>query len=425
MEILSRAVERARRDPNYRFALLFLDLNRFKLVNDSLGHLAGDRFLVEISKRLERSLRKNDVVGRFGGDEFVIILDNVKGVSQATRTAARVQRELQRPLVIHGQEIVTSACIGIAMSDDTRERPEEYLRDADIAMYRAKTQGAGGFEVFDQEMHEDAVRQLQLENELRHAVDRGELILYYQPYVNLADGRIVGFEALLRWSHPQLGMVSPGEFIPVAEDVGLIVPIGWWVIEQACAQLEAWNPLIGQDQPFTLSVNVSTRQLRQRGFVRRLRRILENHDIDRGRLCLEITESVMTDLGDGVIALLERIKRLGLKLAVDDFGTGYSSLAYLRRFPVDILKIDRSFIREIATTRQDVAIVRAITTLAENLQLSAIAEGVETLAQANRLRALGCRVAQGYLFAMPEHPRRAEEILRAERLTADEQRAAS
>ena len=410
MEILSRSIERARRKEDYRFALLFVDLNRFKLVNDSLGHLAGDRFLVEISQRLAACLRSTDVVGRFGGDEFVVIVDDIKDVQQATRAAERLQAELIEPVVIDDQEIVTSACIGIAMSDVSRTRPEDYLRDADIAMYRAKQRNAAGFEVFDQKMHEEAISRLQLENRLRHAIEADELLLHYQPYVSLADGQVIGFEGLIRWQPPDGQMISPGAFIPVAEDTGLIIPIGWWVIETACRQLERWQQ-IAATEPFTLSVNVSSRQLGQRRFVEGLEEILARYDIRREQLCLEITESVMTDLGEWVIELLDRVKGLGVKLAIDDFGTGYSSLSYLRRFPADVLKIDRSFIMKLHETKEDVAIVAAIATLAETLDLRVVAEGVETVQQANQLRALGCRTAQGFLYSKPLPADDAEAVL--------------
>ncbi len=417
MEILSRSIERAQRNPRYRFALVFLDLDRFKMVNDSLGHLAGDRFLVEIAKMLSRCLRRNDVVGRFGGDEFVVIVDDIKNLNEATRTAERIQSALRQPLTIDGHEIVTSACMGIAMSDPSRSRPEDYLRDADTAMYRAKQRDLAGFEVFDQRMHEHAIAQLKLENDLRRAIDADELILYYQPYVSLTDGLMVGCEGLIRWQHPEIGLVPPDDFIPVAEDTGLIVPIGWWVIEQACGQLQEWEKLVG-DRAFTLSVNVSNKQLGEARFVEKLEHLLSRHDIDRGRLCLEITESVMTDLGDSVIALLDNIKQLGVRLAIDDFGTGYSSLSYLRDFPVDLLKIDRAFVSSLEENKKDRAIVQAIITLAESLELTVVAEGVETLQQANRLRDLGCRLAQGFLFSMPVEAWKAEELLRKETLTA-------
>jgi len=410
MEILLRSIDRARRSDDYKFALLFVDLNRFKLVNDSLGHLAGDRFLVEISQRLTACLRSNDVVGRFGGDEFVVILDDIKDVDQACQAAERIQTELLDPVLIDGQEIVTTACIGIAMSNASRTQPEDYLRDADIAMYRAKDRDDTGYVVFDRAMHDEAISKLQLENRLRHALGADELLLHYQPYVSLANGQVLGFEGLIRWQPPDDAMISPGAFIPLAEDTGLIVPIGWWVIETACQQLEKWQQMAPME-PFTLSINVSSKQLGQRGFVDLLEEILKRYDIERSQLCLEITESVMTDLGEWVIELLDRVKALGVKLAIDDFGTGYSSLSYLRTFPVDILKIDRSFVMKLHETKEDVAIVAAIATLADTLDLAVVAEGVETVQQANQLRALGCRTAQGFLYSKPVPVDDAEALL--------------
>ena len=380
-------------------------------------------FLVEIGKRLALCVRRNDVIGRFGGDEFVVIVDDIKNVKEATRTAERIQTALRQPLTIDGQEIVTSACMGIAMSDPSRTRPEDYLRDADTAMYRAKQRDLAGYEVFDQRMHKHAIAQLKLENMLRRAIDADELILYYQPFVSLADGRMVGCEGLIRWQHPEIGLVSPGDFIPVAEDTGLIIPIGWWVIEQACEQLQEWEQLIGK-RDFKLSVNVSNKQLGEAQFVEKLERRLSRYDIDRGRLCLEITESVMTDLGERVVTLLHDIKQLGVRLAIDDFGTGYSSLSYLRDFPVDVLKIDRAFVNSLEEKKKDRAIVQAITTLAESLELTVIAEGVETLQQANRLRHLGCSLAQGFLFSMPVEAWKAEELMHKETLTATDYVAA-
>jgi len=307
--------------------------------------------------------------------------------------------------------------MGIAMSDPRRTRPEDYLRDADTAMCRAKQRDLASFEVFDQRMHKHAIAQLKLENKLRRAIEADELILYYQPYVSLTDGRMVGCEGLIRWRHLGIRLVSPGDFIPIAEDRGLIIPIGWWVIEQACAQLQEWERLVG-DRPFTLSVNLSTKQLGEARFVEKLERRLASCDIDRGRLCLEITESVMTDLGEGVITLLQEIKQLGVLMAVDDFGTGYSSLSYLRNFPVDLLKIDHAFVSSLEENKKDRAIVQAIITLAESLELTVVAEGVETLQQANRLLDLGCEMAQGFLFSMPVEAGKAEELLRRETLTA-------
>jgi diguanylate cyclase (GGDEF)-like protein len=417
LEILARAIERAERNSDYHFAVLFLDLNRFKVVNDSLGHLAGDRFLVEISRLLERSLRKNDIVGRFGGDEFVVVVDDIRDIHQATRAAKRIQAALRRPVEMDGHEIVTSACIGIAMSHADRQRPDDYLRDADIAMYRAKAHNKG-FEVFDQRMHDEAVEQLELEHMLRRAIDGDELELFYQPYINLSDSRIVGFEGLVRWHHPEHGLTLPGQFIPLAEDTGLIIPLGWWVLEEACSQLQDWWDRDDLGMTPTLSCNISSKQLVETDFVRRLEAILDRHGFDRQLLTLELTESVMTDVGEGVVELMHQIKRLGVKLAIDDFGTGYSSLAYLREFPIDVLKIDRAFVAELGKSRREGAIVRAITMLTQSLGLVSIAEGVETTADANRLRGLGCNLAQGFLFSQPVPVDRAEELVRDDQRNA-------
>jgi EAL domain-containing protein (putative c-di-GMP-specific phosphodiesterase class I) len=285
-------------------------------------------------------------------------------------------------------------------------------------MYRAKSQGTRGFEVFDQRMHDDAVEQLRMENQLRRGIDNEELELYYQPYIGLTDGRVVGFESLIRWNHPELGLVFPGDFIPLAEDTGLIVPLGWWVIESACAQLQEWSESGDLGATPTLSLNVSSKQLVESDFVSRLEAVLDRHGFDRQLLTLEITESVMSDLGERIIDLMHEIKNLGVRLAIDDFGTGYSSLAYLRKFPVDVLKIDRSFVMELGRTRREAAIVRAITTLTRSLGLVSIAEGVETSRQATKLRDLGCNLAQGFLFSEPVPVARAEEILREDRRNA-------
>ena len=399
MERLGQAQARARGRSGGAFAVLFLDLDRFKLVNDSMGHRAGDQLLVAIARRLDRIRRAGDTVARLGGDEFAILVEGVEDAPSAGRVADRVHRELAHPFEIGGQEVFTSASIGIALGGIADHRPEDLLRDADTAMYRAKTHGIAKHAVFDITMHDHAVAVLQLENDLRRAVERGELRVCYQPVVALQSARIVGFEALVRWQHRQRGLVPPKEFIPVAEETGVIGVVGRWVLTEACRQMRGLQQLQPRGAGLSLAVNVSGRQILQPDLVEQVGEILNHSGLDPRLLRLELTESALVQNESAAARCLHRLRHLGLKLAIDDFGTGYSSLSYLHRMPIDVLKIDASFVQTMATDEKNRRIVETILSLGKNLGVEVIAEGVETAQQARVLTGLGCSYVQGHLFS--------------------------
>lgn len=396
---LSHAINRSRRHPTYQFALLFLDLDRFKVINDSLGHTIGDQLLITIAHRLESCLRPGDTIARLGGDEFVVLLEETEHVEQAQGIAERVQQMLSAPLQIEDQAIFTTVSIGILMSDPTYCSAAQMIRDADTAMYQAKMRGKACAIVFDPAMHAQAIQQLQIESDLRGALERNEFRVFYQPIVELDNGHIVGFEALLRWQHPQRGLLTPGEFLTIAEETGLIVPISWWVLRTACAQIHQWHSTLPGATSLWVSVNLSPKQLAQPNMLAQLLAILNETGLDAQHLKLEITEHTLIEYGELTIELLSDLRRLGVQLCIDDFGTGYSSLSYLQRFPVDVLKIDRSFISQIDEHNKRGEIVRTIIALARNLGLRAVAEGTETMRQAHELRRLACDFGQGWLFA--------------------------
>lgn len=394
-------------------AVLFLDLDNFKVVNDSLGHEAGDDLLLAVAERLESCLRTGDTVARLGGDEFTILLEDVAGVDEATTVAGRIMQELDAPVTLGGQEVFVGASIGIALSTSGLGTPEEMLRDADAAMYEAKARGKGGYEVFDPGMNERVLERLQLESELHRALWGEELRLYYQPGVFLANGSVTGFEALLRWEHPIRGILPPSEFLTIAEECGLIVPIGKWVLREACRQTREWQQLRPSEYPITVSVNVSARQFQNPGFLEEVEEILEETGLDPATLILEITESLVMEDSSSTRDALQRLKDLGLRLAIDDFGTGYSSLSYLKDFPVEVLKIDRSFVDRMTEDPRSASIVSTIIAFANSLGLSVTAEGIENAEQLARLKELGCPVGQGYHFSRPIPVHEARELITA------------
>jgi predicted signal transduction protein with EAL and GGDEF domain len=417
MDRLQRAIGRRTRHPEYIFAVLFIDLDRFKAVNDSLGHPAGDRLLLEIAHRLTGALRSEDTVSRpavaapndetdhtlarVGGDEFTILLEDIRDPSDAVRVAERIRSAVAAPVALGGQELFTTASVGVAVSTSAQCSGEDLVRDADIAMYRAKASGGDQCSVFDATMYDRAVERLQLETDLRRAIEREEFRLRYQPIVSLGDHRVIGFEALLRWQHPQQGLLSPGAFLTVAEETGLITRIDRWVLREACAQARLWQTWFPGDSPASVSVNISSMGFGQPDIVHQVASALQETGLDPHSLRLEITESVAMADAERARTILIELRALGVRISLDDFGTGYSSLSYLQRFPVDTLKIDRSFVAGIDRNDECCEIIRTILNLARTLGLDVIAEGTETSAQVDYLEGLDCRFGQGYFFSRP------------------------
>lgn len=393
-------------------AVLVLDVDQFKMINDGLGHGLGDQLLVAVGQRLERSLRTGDVVtrdsggaecslARFGGDEFTVLVERITDVEAVATIADRILFELARPFEVGGREMFCSLTIGIALSSGRDERAEDLLRDAGTALNRAKTKGSARYEIFDVQMREEALHRLQLQTELRHAVDRHEFCLYYQPIVDLSSGRLKGFEALVRWNHPERGLVGPGAFIPAAEESGLIVPLGRWILQEACRQIAEWRRVFGSGGPQSVSVNLSSQQFRDPQIVAEIGALITRHRLEPRNVAIEITESTAMANHEQVLTTLQGMKQLQLPLSIDDFGTGYSSLAYLHRFPINTLKVDRSFVSRLPGEQADASIVRTIVTLAHSLNMTVVAEGIETTTQLQMLQALGCEYGQGYHFAAP------------------------
>ena len=410
-DLLRRAIARAKRNREQQFGVLFLDCDRFKVVNDSLGHHAGDSLLRLVAGRLNGCVRPGDVVARLGGDEFVVILEGVKDEAEAITVAERIQHSLAQPFYLDGRELFMSVSVGIAMSQPGVERPEDYLRDADLAMYRAKLRGRARHEVFRADMRAGAVLQMSLENDLRHSMDRGELRVMYQPIWSLASGRIVGFEALVRWDHPTHGAMQPADFIPIAEETGLILPLGEWVLRQAAQRLAHWNTKVVADDPIWMSVNVAARQLTHPGLVEIVKNAIAETGIEASRLKLEITESMIMADAVAAVGALEQLKTLGIHLLMDDFGTGHASLSYLHRLPISTIKIDRYFVGRIDSNSECLEIVRTILSLSRSLSMDVVAEGVENGAQREVLQSLGCEYVQGYLLSPPLDADAAERLL--------------
>jgi diguanylate cyclase (GGDEF)-like protein/PAS domain S-box-containing protein len=399
MPQLKEAIAKTQFDSSYLFAVLFLDLDGFKATNDRLGHTAGDRLLVEVARRLELCLRPSDQIARLGGDEFVICLNNIHSIQDATHVAERIEIALSAPISWEDQKIFTTASIGIAIGKDSYRNPEELLRDADIAMYAAKKLGQGCYEVFDTNISACIVPKFRLEFELKQALDRQEFVLHYQPIIDLRSQKITGFEALLRWLHPERGLVAPDDFIPLAEETGLIIPIGAWVLSEACAQLKTWQREIASDIPLSMSVNVSSLQLKHPGFLAMVEQTIIATQIQASHLTLEITESVMMEESASMGDLLGQLRAQGIQLSLDDFGTGYSSLVALKQFPISALKLDRSFTQGLGNDPKSLEIVQAIMHLAQKMNMAVIAEGIETASQQSHLQILDCVLGQGFLFS--------------------------
>jgi len=410
MDRLTHGLTRAQRRHEH-LAVLFLDLDRFKVVNDTLGHTVGDQLLVEVSRRLTSALRPGDTVARLGGDEFGILLEDVADAETAETVAVRVEESLGQPYRFEGREVFVTASIGIALSSAKLGLPEEILRDADLAMYHAKAKGKARHEVFDGSMSAPALDRMDLEMDLRSAISRHEFRLHYQPILRLDTGKITEVEALIRWQHEKRGLLQPDEFIGLTEETGLIVPIGQWVLSEACKQARVWQVEYPTTPPLVMSVNLSAKQFQNPKLVEEITQALDESGLAASCLKLEITESTVMQDAPVTLTKLTELKELGVRLAIDDFGTGYSSLGYLKRFPVDTLKIDRSFVKGLSPDGGDNAIVRAVVTVAKSLNMDVTAEGVETEAQLAELRALGCDRWQGFLFARPVSPERVAPLL--------------
>jgi diguanylate cyclase (GGDEF)-like protein len=395
------------------YGVLFIDLDRFKLINDSLGHLSGDKLLKLVSSRMREQLQDSGKIARFGSDEFIILLENIPDKAAICNFADRLKQVLDVPFYIEDYEVFMGASIGIIVGSEEYTKPEELLRDADIAMYSAKSQGRGGYQIFDPAMQVSAVETLQLQNDLRRALESNDLYLLYQPIVSLVTGYVNGFEVLIRWRHPQRGAISPITFIPIAEETGLIIPLGLWVLNEVCDRLSQVQIRADVWRRITISVNVSALQLCQSDLAEKMARVLNKFEISATQIKLEITESCLLDQYDVQMSTLRSLKNLGFKICIDDFGTGYSSLSRLHEFPIDTLKIDRYFIREMTSgARFRVETVRMIITLAHTLGMDVVAEGVETAAQLQQLQSLSCDAMQGYLFSKPVSHEIADSILR-------------
>ena len=401
LDLVEQALGRGKRRDDYLFAVLVLNLDRFHMVNDSLGHSVGDQLLIAVAERLKPCLRSVDACARMSGDEFGIFLDDVSDVSDTLRVADRIQQQLAKPFQIGSEEVFTSGRVGIALSATKYERAEDAVRDATLALHRVKSSAGARHQLFDPVMHRRAHARLQLETDLRWALEREEFRVFYQPIVSLDTGVITGVEALVRWEHPRRGLLEPSKFLSVAEETGMIIPLGSWVLEHSCRHMRAWHEQMAEESPLTLSVNLSVKQVLWRDVARLVGRVLKETGLDGRLLRLEVTETVMLDDADPTLKVLSDLKDLKVSLDIDDFGIGYSSLRYLHRLPIDSLKIDRSFIVDVHKRKESAEIVRTILALARNIGVHVVAEGVETTDELTVLKDMNCELAQGNVFSRP------------------------
>ncbi|MGK7946338.1 MAG: putative bifunctional diguanylate cyclase/phosphodiesterase [Microcystaceae cyanobacterium] len=405
LQQLQEVLVTSQQDHNYQFAVLFLDCDRFKIVNESFGHLEGDKLLKAVAHRINQCLSHNDLMARFGGDELAILMDNIGDPKTVIQLVEKIKQNLALPFTLNKTEIFLSVSIGMVLGNSTYQKPEDLLRDADIALYNAKNRGNGHYEWFDPQMYHRIQQKLQLDMDLRRALNSQEFLLYYQPIISLQNNQLVGFEALIRWQHPQKGMISPAKFIPVTEETGLIIPLGLWVLKEACHQLRQWQQQLMNNWPqlanLTMGVNLSIAQFAQPNLINQIDKILAETQLKSQYLKLEITETAIMDNAELTTHLLRELRQRKIRLCIDDFGTGYSSLSYLHRFPVDTLKIDRSFVSRLGEHGENKEIIQAIITLSQTLGMNVVAEGIETEQQKKQLQKLGCPLGQGYLFARP------------------------
>jgi diguanylate cyclase (GGDEF)-like protein/PAS domain S-box-containing protein len=412
VEHLNMAIKRGRRRDDYHFAVLYLDIDRFKLVNDSLGHTVGDNLLIAFADRIQDSLRDIDTLARLGGDEFVILLEDIEEGNYASRVAERLQQELKRPFMVNGKEVFAPSSFGVVENTEDYEFPEDIIRDADSAMYYAKEKGRAQYKVFDKKLHEKALHLLQRETDLRKAIHKKEFETHYQPIVSLKSRSVVGFEALIRWNHPQLGLIYPGSFVSIAEETGLIIPITRLIVEEACRDLKIWQERVKHLQKLTMSVNISSKHFLQPSLLTDIKEVLTKIDLPPDHLKLEITETALMEDVEETVRLAHRMRDYGLQIVIDDFGTGYSSLSYLQRLPIDTLKVDRSFVSRIQNAPDgNRNIVEAIISLAHRLDMIVVAEGVETLEQYTILLDMQCQFGQGYLFSKPLPKPKIDELI--------------
>ena len=411
MRRVQTALEQSKSVADYQFAVLFIDLDRFKIVNDSLGHLIGDHLLIACAQRLEKCLGKQDIVARIGGDEFTILLEKINNLYDAIAVADKIVAEFKNPFKLGSHLITTTASIGIVLGSREYQQSSDLLRDADTAMYRAKGLGKARHAIFNEQMHIHAIQRLELENDFRQALKSHQFVLFYQPIIRLIDGQLEGFEALVRWQHPTKGLIYPDDFIPLAEETGLIIPLTEWIFNKACHQLSIWQNKLPDFSDITISINITVSQVKHPDFLATIDHILSQNNVSGSAIKIEITESMLVQDSDEIMTLLSKIQARNIKLCIDDFGKGFSSLSYLPRFPIDILKIDRSFVSFMDSDENNFEVVRTIISLAHTLGIKVVSEGIEKLTQLEQLQSLGSEFGQGFLFSRPLNSESAELMI--------------